>query len=101
VKQFEKVLCIYPNTELEIFTRTGCLCFTLFNEERQSVWSRGMEVWMSLIIVIYILISVFVAFSDKKKGFFGEKNVFLVESLIFFFEEINQIFNTTKWKKKP
>jgi hypothetical protein len=78
---------MHPNPELEIFTRTGCVCFTLVNEERQSVWSRGMQVWMSLTIVIYILISVFVTFLDKKKGFFGEK--------------INQIFNTTKWKKKP
>jgi hypothetical protein len=76
VKQFEKVLCKYPNPELEIFTTTGCLCFTLFNEERQSVWSRGREVRMSLTIVIYILISVFVAFLDKKKGFFGEKMFF-------------------------
>jgi hypothetical protein len=86
VKQskFEKSVSLYPNPELEIFSRTGCLCFTLFNEERQSVWSRGMEVWMSLTIVIYILISVFLAFLEKKKGFFGKKNVFLVESLIFF-----------------
>jgi hypothetical protein len=76
VKQFEKVLCIYPNPELEIFTTTGCLCFTLFNEEWQSVWSRGTELWMSLTIVIYILISVFVAFLDKKKGFFGGKKCF-------------------------
>jgi hypothetical protein len=61
-----------------------------------------MQVWMSLTIVIYILISVLVAFLDKKKGFLGEKNVFLVESLIIFLGENKpNFFNTTKWKKKP
>ncbi len=74
---------------------------TLVNDGRQSVrMVHGYDVWMSLTIVIYILTSVLVAFLDKKKGFFGKKNVFPVESLIFL-EKINQIFNTTKWKKKP
>jgi hypothetical protein len=75
VKQskFEKLVSLYPNPELEIFTRTGCLCFTLFNEERQSVWPRGMEVWMSLTIVIYILISVFVPFLEKRRDFLEKK----------------------------
>ncbi len=44
---------------------------------------HGHDVCMSLTIVIYILISVLVAFLDKKKGFFWEKNVFLVESSNF------------------
>jgi disulfide bond formation protein DsbB len=65
VVKFEKLLCIYPNPEIEIFTRTGQLCFTLVNDERQSVWSMSMQVWMSLTIVIYILISVLVFFWRK------------------------------------
>jgi hypothetical protein len=36
----------------------------------------GMQVWMALTIVIYIPISVLVAFLDKKKGYFGEKMFF-------------------------
>jgi hypothetical protein len=43
----------------------------------------------------------FYCFFGQKEGIFWGKKCFLVESLIFFFEEINQIFNTTKWKKKP
>jgi len=42
-----------------------------------------MQVWMALTIVIYIPISVLVAFLDKKKGIFWGKNVFIVESFIF------------------
>jgi hypothetical protein len=58
----------------------------------------NLDVWT---IVAYILITVLVALLDKKKGFFGGKNVFLVENLISYFEKINQNFNTTKWKMKP
>jgi hypothetical protein len=36
----------------------------------------------------------------QKEGIFFEKKVFLVENLISFFEKINQIFNTTKWKNE-
>jgi hypothetical protein len=43
---------------------------------------------------------VFWLFFGQKERIFWEKNVFLVESLIIF-EKINQIFNATKWKKKP
>jgi hypothetical protein len=50
---------------------------TLVNDERQSVCMiHGHDLWMSLTIVIYILISVLVAFLDKKKGFLGEKMFF-------------------------
>jgi hypothetical protein len=37
----------------------------------------------------------------QKEAIFFEKKVFLVENLISFFEKINQIFSTTKWKMKP
>ncbi len=43
----------------------------------------------------------FGCFFGQKEVIFWEKNVFLVESLIIFFEKINQNFNTTKWKTKP
>jgi hypothetical protein len=39
-----------------------------------------------LTIVIYILISVLVGFFGQKEGIFWEKNVFLVESSMFFGE---------------
>jgi hypothetical protein len=45
----------------------------------------GMQIWMSWTIVIYILLSVWVACFDTKKGFFlWERNVFLVENFAFF-----------------
>jgi hypothetical protein len=45
---------------------------------------HGMQIWMSWTIVIYILLHVWVACLDKKKPFFwGEKNVFVVEILLF------------------
>jgi hypothetical protein len=37
---------------------------------------HGHDVWMSLTIVIYILVSGFVAFLDKKKVFLGKKMFF-------------------------
>jgi len=58
---------------------------------------------MSWTIVIYILLSVWVACLDKKKGFiWGGKSGFVVEILLFFvFQKICQIFNVKTWKKKP
>jgi hypothetical protein len=62
----------------------------------------GMQIWMSWTIVIYMLLSVWVACLNKKEGiFFGKKNVFVVENLFYFFQKICQIFNAKTWKKKP
>ncbi len=91
---------IYPNPELDTFTRTGCRCFTLVNDKRQSVGSMGMQVWMALTIVIYILISVLVAFLDKKKGFFGEKMFFWLK-VRFLGRKLTKISIPQNGKRNP
>jgi hypothetical protein len=62
----------------------------------------GMQIWMSWTIVIYILLSVWIACLDKKKGFFwGKKKVFLVDFFVFFcFSENSANFQCQNMEKE-
>jgi hypothetical protein len=99
---FEKLLCIYPKPEVQIFSRTARLCFALVNEIINMVHGHAnLDVLDNCDLQLAPCLGCL--FGQKEGIFLGEKKSFSVESFYFFFcfSEIFQIFNAKTWKKKP
>ncbi len=79
------------------FYRNWMYFVTLVNDERQSVrMVHGHDLWM-----IYILMSVLVAFLDKKKGFLGKKSFSSWNFDFFFGRKLTKYLITKNGERNP